>query len=100
MIVEFDAELWIWDARKADSWVFVSLPADASEEIRELTDGPPRGFGAVRVRVTVGDSRWSPSIFPDSASGCYVLPIKRQVRKAQDLEAGDVASVTVELVDV
>jgi hypothetical protein len=29
-----------------------------------------------------------------------VLPIKRQVRKAEDLEAGDVTSVTVELVDV
>ena len=100
MIVEFDAELWIWDARKADSWVFVSLPADASEEIRELTDGPRRGFGAVRVRVTVGDSTWSTSIFPDSARGCYVVPIKRQVRKAQELEAGDVTSVTVELVDV
>ena len=100
MIVEFDAELWIWDARKADSWVFVSLPADASEEIRELADGPRRGFGAVRVRVTLGDSTWSTSIFPDSASNCYVLPIKRQVRKAQDLEAGDVTSVTVELVDV
>jgi Domain of unknown function (DUF1905) len=99
VIVEFDAELWIWDARKADSWVFVSLPADASEEIRELADGPRRGFGAVRVRVTLGDSTWSTSIFPDSASGCYVLPIKRQVRKAQDLEAGDVASVTVELID-
>jgi hypothetical protein len=100
VIVEFDAELWTWDARKADSWVFVSLPADASEEIRELADGPRRGFGAVRVRVTVGDSTWSTSIFPDSASGCYVLPIKRQVRKAEDLEAGDVTSVTVELVDV
>jgi len=100
VIVEFDAELWIWDARKADSWVFVSLPAEASEEIRELTDGTRRGFGSVRVRVTVGDSRWLTSIFPDAASSCYVLPIKRQVRKAQKLDAGDVATVTVELVDV
>jgi hypothetical protein len=54
----------------------------------------------VRVRVTVGDSTWSTSIFPDSASSCFVLPIKRQVRKAQELEPGDVATVTVELVDV
>jgi hypothetical protein len=100
VIVEFDAELWIWDARKADSWVFVSLPADASEEIRELTDGPRRGFGSVRVRVTVGGSTWSTSIFPDSARERYVLPIKRQVRTAEELDAGDVATVTVELVDL
>ncbi|HZN70213.1 MAG TPA: DUF1905 domain-containing protein, partial [Micromonosporaceae bacterium] len=31
MVLVFEAELWIWDARRADSWTFVSLPADASE---------------------------------------------------------------------
>lgn len=98
MVVEFDAELWIWDARRGDSWTFVSLPAEASEQIRELAGGPRRGFGSVRVRVTVGGSTWLTSIFPDSARGCYVLPIKRAVRKAETLDAGDTATVTVELI--
>ena len=98
MVVVFDAELWIWDARRAESWTFVSLPAEASEEIRELAAGPRRGFGSVRVRVTVGASTWTTSIFPDSARG-YVLPIKRAVRKAEALDAGDIATVTVELID-
>lgn len=100
MIVAFDAELWIWDARRVDSWTFVSLPVDASEEIRDVAGGPRRGFGAVRVRVTVGGSTWRTSIFPDSARGCYVLPIKRAVRKAEGLEVGDVVTVMVELVDL
>ncbi|HEV8559911.1 MAG TPA: DUF1905 domain-containing protein [Actinophytocola sp.] len=99
MIVTFDAELWIWDARRAESWTFVSLPAEASEEIRELAEGPRRGFGSVRVRVTIGGSTWRTSIFPDSERG-YVLPIKRAVRTAETLDAGDVASVTVELIDL
>ncbi|MEJ3750719.1 DUF1905 domain-containing protein [Actinomycetes bacterium KLBMP 9797] len=100
MVVVFDAELWIWDARRTESWTFVSLPADVSEEIRDLTAGPRRGFGAVRVRVTVGGSTWTTSIFPDSARGCYVLPIKRPVRKAETLDAGDTTTVTVELIDL
>ncbi len=100
MVVDFDAELWIWDARRADSWTFVSLPAEASEEIRELADGPRRGFGSVRVKVTIGGSTWRTSIFPDGARGVYVLPVKRAVRRAESLDAGDVAAVTVELVDV
>lgn len=101
VVVVFDAELWIWDARRADSWIFVSLPVEASEEIREVAaDRPGRGFGAVRVRVTVGGSTWTTSIFPDSARGCYVLPIKRAVRKAEALDAGDIATVTVELIDL
>jgi hypothetical protein len=97
VIVVFEAELWIWDARRGDSWVFVSLPEDASEDVRELADGQRRGFGSVRVRATVGGTTWTTSIFPDRNRG-YVLPVKRPVRAAEGLDAGDVATVTVELI--
>ncbi|MEU4744670.1 DUF1905 domain-containing protein [Actinosynnema sp. NPDC023658] len=98
MVVEFEAELWLWDARKNESWTFVSLPVEASEEIRDLTAGPRRGFGAVRVRVVLGASVWSTSIFPDSGRGSYVLPVKRAVRKAEGIDVGDVVKVNVEVV--
>jgi hypothetical protein len=100
VIVVFDAALWIWDARRGDSWTFVTLPVEASEDIRELTEGSRRGFGSLRVRVCVGGSKWTTSIFPDSKSSAYVLPIKRAVRKAEALDTGDTARVTVELMDV
>jgi len=100
VIVDFDAELWRWDARRSDSWVFVSVPIDVSEEIRERYHGPRRGFGSLRVRATIGDSTWTTSIFPDSARGCYVLPVKRAVRAAEHLDVGDVATVSLELIDV
>jgi hypothetical protein len=76
------------------------VPADASEEIRDLARGPRRGFGSLRVRVTVGGSSWTTSIFPGGGRGSYVLPIKHPIRKAEALDAGDVATVTVELIDV
>jgi hypothetical protein len=100
VIIDFDAELWLWEARRDESWTFVSLPAEASEDIRDLAGGSRRGFGSLRVRVTVGGSQWRTSIFPDSKRGAYVLPVKRAVRKAEGLEAGDIASVTLELVDI
>jgi Domain of unknown function (DUF1905) len=100
VVIVFDAELWRWDARRADTWTFVSLPADASAEIRDLTGGSRRGFGSLRVRVTIGGSAWTTSIFPDSGRGSYSLPIKRSVRTAQALDVGDVTRVTVELIDV
>jgi hypothetical protein len=95
----FEAELWIWDARRADTWTFVSLPADVSDEVRDRAGGPRRGFGSVRVRVTVGASTWTTSIFPSHAGGPYVLPIKQAVRRAEALDAGDIATVRVELID-
>jgi hypothetical protein len=99
VIVTFASELWTWDARRHDSWTFVSLPGEESEEIRELTAGQVRGFGSVRVRVTVGGSVWQTSIFPDSKRGVYALPIKAAVRRAEHLDPGDTLVVAVELMD-
>ncbi|WP_433825214.1 DUF1905 domain-containing protein [Actinoplanes sp. CA-015351] len=99
MRVEFSAELWIWDARRGESWTFVSLPGDSSELIRDVTSGVRRGFGSLRVRAAIGGSSWTTSIFPDSARGVYVLPVKRAIRKAESLDAGDTTPVTVELLD-
>jgi hypothetical protein len=97
MRVVFDAELWLWDARRADAWTFVSLPVSESEEIRDLAAGLRRGFGSLRVRATIGDTTWTTSIFPGKTG--YVLPVKRPVRVAEALTAGDTATVTVELMD-
>jgi hypothetical protein len=99
MIVVFEAELFTWDARRHDTWIFVSLPVAASEEIRARTGGVRRGFGSRRVRVTIGATTWTTSIFPDSARNAYVLAVKRAVRQAESLDAGDVTEVTVELLD-
>lgn len=97
MIYLFDAELWLWDARQSDSWTFVRLPEEASAEIREIAGVIPRGFGSVRVTATIGTTSWKTSIFPDAKAGVYVLPLKKAVRKAEKVEAGDTATVKVEL---
>ena len=97
MIYLFDAELWLWDARQSDSWTFVSLPEEASAEIREFAGVMPRGFGSVRVTATIGSTTWKTSIFPDAKAGVYVLPLKKAVRKMEKIEAGDTATLKVEL---
>jgi uncharacterized protein DUF1905 len=97
-MVEFAAELWLWDARRDDTWVFVSVPEDPSDDIRDLVGGQVRGFGSVRVRVTIGRTSWQTSIFP-SADGSYVLPLKKAVRKSEKIDVGDTATVAIELID-
>lgn len=96
----FTAPLWRWSARQetADpsAWCFVTLPADVSDEVR-LEAGEPRGFGSVRVSVTTGSSTWQTSVFPDKESGCFVLPVKKAVRVAEQLEEGDELTVTLEV---
>ena len=96
----FTAPLWRWTARQetADpsAWCFVTLPVEVAEEVR-LRAGEPRGFGSVRVRVEAGTSRWETSVFPDSGSGSFVLPVKKAVRTARGVEEGDAMTVTLEV---
>lgn len=92
----FRAELYEWDARDDASWVFVTVPADVSEDVRDM-ELPRRGFGSVRVRVRLGGSEWRTSIFPDSKSGCYVLPVKKVVRKTEMIEVGDQGEFEIDM---
>jgi hypothetical protein len=92
----FTAELWRWKGDAA--WFFVTLPEDTSDAIREVPR-PPRGFGSVRVRATIGDSVWTTSVFPDSGSGCYLLPVKKAVRVAQSVDEGDPVDVRLDILE-
>ena len=99
----FTAPLWRWSAREGTgspgSWFFVTVPPEVSEDLRELRTAAPRGFGSVPVEVSVGGSRWSTSVFPDAGTRCFVLPVKKAVRVAEDLEEGDDVTVTLSLRD-
>ena len=92
----FTAPLWRW---KGDSaWHFVTLPFDQSDEIDERTTATQGGFGSVKVRVTVGTTTWTTSLFPSSEQKSYILPMKAAVRKAESLREGDPVQVRLELV--
>ncbi len=95
---KFRSKLWLWKGDAA--WHFLTVPADISDDIEARTAHLSRGFGSVRVRVTVGATTWATSVFPDSKLGAYVLPVKKEVRRAEDLAEGSDVDVALELVEV
>lgn len=94
---EFDAELWLYDGDAA--WHFITVPPAVSDDIEARATGPRRGFGAVRVRVTIGATSWSTSVFPDTKRRAYLLPVKKHVRQKEGIAAGDTVAVSLELLD-
>ena len=88
---EFPATTWL---HPKGSWVFLTVPDDESEEIRDIAPHPG-GFGSVRVRVSVGGSVWKTSLFPQRNDGPYVLPLKKDIRRRENIEVGDTVEVAL-----
>ena len=84
----------LWPGEQG-AWHFAYVDKKQSALIRERYKGPRRGFGGIRVAVTLGKTKWETSIFPDSKRGAYLLPVKADVRKKEKFAAGD--KVTVKL---
>jgi len=82
---------------------FLTIDGAAAEAIRahevmqRLELGSGRGFGSVKVKARIGETRWATSVFPSSEAQGWVLPVKLAVRKAEDLAAGDTAEVELDL---
>lgn len=80
-----------------NAWYFASVPVELSKQIKQLFGGMRRGFGSLRVTVTIGETTWYTSIFPDSKTGKYMLPLKSEVRKKENLKPGDTCQVQIEI---
>lgn len=91
----FRAELWLYPGEAG--WHFITLPTGIAEEIREETALFRTGFGSVKVTAEIGGHSWQTSVFPDSKSGSYLLPVKKAVRTAARVSAGDEVDVRLAL---
>ena len=49
------------------------------------------GWGMIPVRVRIGDTEWTTSLWPKG--GRYVVPLKDAVRNAEGLDEGDTVTV-------
>jgi hypothetical protein len=88
------SKVWLYPGMAG--WHFVSVPKKESVEIKKNFGQNPkkkRGFGSIPVTVHLGHSTWETSIFPDKRSNTYLMPLKAQVRKKEDIWNGDKVSI-------
>jgi hypothetical protein len=100
--VTFTAPLIRWSTDEHGNMRYIRIDGEAAEAIsahelvRRLELGQRRGFGSVKVNVTIGESRWSTSVFPPKEGGWF-LPIKKAICRAEGLEDGADIEVHLEL---
>lgn len=89
------AKVWLHQGKAA--WYFVTLPRSQSEAIRWLYCGAKREWGSLPVTVTIRETRWTTSIFPARKAGAYLLPLKAEIRKKENIRAGDTLRFVIEV---
>jgi hypothetical protein len=89
------AKVWLYHGKAA--WHFVTIPKDVSAEINELFEDQKRGWGSLPVVITVGNTVWKTSIFPDKKAGIFLLPIKSVVRKKEKIESNSSIDFLLEI---
>jgi hypothetical protein len=82
----FHTEIFRWGGDSA--WHFIAVPADIADDIEDSAT-LRGGFGSIKVLVTIGNTTWNTSLFPDSKRKTFILPVKKEVRRAENLTEGD-----------
>ena len=74
-------------------WHYVTLPDDIVDDIRARYGRSARAFGSLAVSVEIGHSAWTTSLFFDNNTETYLLPLKADIRKREDVAEGDTVVV-------
>ena len=89
MELEFTGEVWYW--KGPAPWHFITVPDDQCAEIEAIANTVTYGWGMIPVTAQIGRTRWTTSLWPKDDS--YIVPIKTHVRRAENLDVDDTATV-------
>ncbi len=93
-IYNFTAPIWLYQGKSA--WFFITVPAQESASIKFFNSHPRRGWGSVRVKVKIGETEWKTSVFPDSKTKTYLLPLKAEIHKKENITLGDNVAIVLQ----
>jgi hypothetical protein len=92
---EVTAKVWRYHGK--GGWHFVALPVEVADELAPRHAHEHRAFGALRVRPSLGSTTWTTSLFKDTRTASYLLPVKAAVRNRERIGDGDPVTIRIEL---
>lgn len=90
---QLQAKIFKWTGKGA--WFFIRIEKETAEIIKDNFGMFAAGWGSLPVNVTIGNSTWKTSIFPEKQT--YLLPIKSQIRKAENINEDDTLTLNLEI---
>lgn len=77
-----------WQYTGPGGWHFVSLPVEMAKEIREALRSEEEGWGRLKATAKIGSSEWNTAIWFDTKKNTYLLPLKAEIRKKENISTG------------
>jgi len=93
MDLHFSGELWYW--RGPSPFHFVTVPEEESAALAAVAPLVSYGWGMLPVTGRIGLTEFRTSLWPKD--GGYIVPVKKKVQLAEQLELGDWVEVTLRL---
>ena len=90
---QFRSEIWYW--RGPAPFYFVTVPPEQCRELKAISRSVTYGWGMIPADVQIGKTKWYTALWPKD--GGYIVPIKANVRKAEQLAEGDEVTVRLEV---
>jgi hypothetical protein len=84
-----------WQHQGPGGWYFVSLPVKLSNEIRTVFKMDEEGWGRLKAIAKIGSTEWQTAIWFDSKKKTYLLPLKADIRKKEQLVVDKLVSFTL-----
>jgi len=91
---QYNIRVKVWIYGGDVSWHFVSLSKVDSSQIKKDYYTLRKGWGSFPIKASIGKTSWNTSIFPHSEYGTYILPLKKEIRKKEDIYDGDDVNIS------
>lgn len=93
MNIEFTGKIWYW--KGPAPWYFVTVPAEQSGHLKDISSFVTYGWGMIPVQARIGKTTWTTSLFPKDDR--YIVPLKANVRKAEKLDEGHTVTIHLDI---
>lgn len=92
---KYDFKARPWQHAGPGGWHFVSLPQVMSASIRKDSKWEEEGWGRLKAKAKIGKTEWPTAIWYDSKRKTYLLPLKAEIRKKENISFDEVLAVSL-----
>ncbi len=93
----FNLKSQVWLYPGLSGWHFISIPTQQGAKIREKYRHLHKGWSSLPVEISLGKTRWKTSMFWSKDAQSYILPLKAEIRRKEEIMVNDEVKYTITL---